>query len=96
MPSPLRALPEAAAETGGLTVMPDAGIRRGADGLKALCLGARCGFVGHPFLCAAALGGVPGMLYAAALPGADLKHNMAMLRVTRLDPFGSERLRRIR
>lgn len=96
VPSPLRALPEVAAEAGGMTVLLDGGIRRGGDVLKALCLGAHSVFVGRPFLYAAALGGEAGVAHAAALLRQEIDRDMAMLGVTRLAELGPERLRRIR
>jgi L-lactate dehydrogenase (cytochrome) len=51
--SPLRTLPEIAAEPKGMTVILDGGVRPGTDVLKALALGAQFVFVGRPFLFAA-------------------------------------------
>ncbi len=44
-----------------LTLMLDSGVRRGADILIALCLGARFCFMGRPTLYGAAAGGIPGV-----------------------------------
>ncbi len=55
--SPLRVLPENVAAAGEMDVMIDGGIRRGTDVMKALALGARCAFIGRPFLYAAAVSG---------------------------------------
>ncbi len=44
-----------------LTVMLDSGVRRGADILIALCLGAEFVFMGRPTLYGAAAGGIPGV-----------------------------------
>jgi L-lactate dehydrogenase (cytochrome) len=96
VPSALRALPEMAAEAGGITVMLDGGIRRGSDVLKALCLGARCVFVGRPFLYAAALGGEAGVAHAALLLRQEVDRDMAMLGAQRLAELGPGWLRRIR
>ena len=63
----LRALPEIAAEAGGMAVMLDGGIRRGTDVIKALALGAHFVFVGRPFLYAAAVGGEAGVQRAITL-----------------------------
>ena len=47
---PLLALPGVLDAAGDMPVMLDSGVRRGGDVLKALALGARCVFVGRPFL----------------------------------------------
>jgi L-lactate dehydrogenase (cytochrome) len=79
-----------------MTVMLDGGIRRGSDVLKALCLSARCVFVGRPFLYAAALGGEAGVAHAALLLRQEVDRNMAVLGATRLEELGPGWLRRIR
>ncbi len=55
--APLRVLPGIVAACPDIPVMMDSGIRRGADVLKALALGAKFVFVGRPFAYAAAVGG---------------------------------------
>jgi (S)-mandelate dehydrogenase len=61
-PASLDALPAIAAAVGDrLTVMLDSGVRRGADVLIALCLGARFVFFGRPTLYGAVAGGVAGV-----------------------------------
>jgi (S)-mandelate dehydrogenase len=61
-PASLDALPAIAAAVGDrLTVMLDSGVRRGADILIALCLGARFVFFGRPTLYGAVAGGVAGV-----------------------------------
>jgi (S)-mandelate dehydrogenase len=62
-PASLDALPAITAAVGdrGVTVMLDSGIRRGADILIALCLGARFCFFGRPTLYGAVAGGLAGV-----------------------------------
>jgi len=60
-PAPLEMLPAiCAAVADKVAVMLDSGVRRGADILTALCLGARFVFVGRATLYGAAAGGPPG------------------------------------
>jgi (S)-mandelate dehydrogenase len=60
-PAPLEMLPAICAAVGDkVTVMLDSGVRRGADILTALCLGARFVFVGRATLYGASAGGLPG------------------------------------
>ena len=61
-PASLEALPAVKAAVGGrMTVMLDSGIRRGADILIAMCLGAEFCFFGRPTLYGAVAGGLPGV-----------------------------------
>ncbi|WP_408602547.1 alpha-hydroxy acid oxidase [Paraburkholderia guartelaensis] len=77
---PLAVLPEICSTVGDKTVvMMDSGIRRGADVLKALALGARFVFAGRPFMYAAAVGGTPGVRHAIGLLRDEVDRNMAML-----------------
>ncbi|WP_213308552.1 alpha-hydroxy acid oxidase [Paraburkholderia sacchari] len=77
---PLQVLPEICAAVGDdLVVMMDSGVRRGADVLKALALGARFVFVGRPFMYAAAVGGEAGVRHAIGLLRDEVDRNMAML-----------------
>ena len=75
-------LPAVAAEAGNMAIMMDSGIRRGADVLKALALGAHFVFVGRPFLYAAAIAGEAGVHHAARLLREEISRNMAMLGIT--------------
>lgn len=58
--APLHVLPGIVEACPDIPIMMDSGIRRGADVLKALALGAKCVFVGRPFGYAAAVGGEAG------------------------------------
>ncbi|WP_245150597.1 alpha-hydroxy acid oxidase [Pollutimonas harenae] len=82
--APLRVLPEIVRACPSVPVMMDSGIRRGADAIKALALGARFVFVGRPFNYAAAVGGETGVLHAMELLAMELQRNTAMLGLTRL------------
>ena len=94
--SPLRVLPECAAEAGGMAVILDGGVRRGTDVLKALALGAQFVFIGRPFLYAAAVAGQEGVAHGIELLRQEIDRDMAMLGITRLEQMTRERLRRIR
>jgi L-lactate dehydrogenase (cytochrome)/(S)-mandelate dehydrogenase len=61
-PASLEVLPAIKAAVGDrMTVMLDSGVRRGADILIALCLGAQFCFFGRPTLYGAVAGGLPGV-----------------------------------
>jgi L-lactate dehydrogenase (cytochrome) len=93
--APLDVLPEIAAAKGDMTVILDSGVRRGTDVLKALALGADFVFVGRPFLFAAALGGVPGVLHAMGILKEELHRDMALIGVNRLDELSPAHLFRV-
>lgn len=82
--APLRVLPGIVEEAGSMVVMMDSGIRRGTDVLKALALGAQFVFVGRPFLCAAAIAGLPGVRHAIHLLREEIHRDMALLGITTL------------
>ncbi|MBZ9558517.1 alpha-hydroxy-acid oxidizing protein [Halomonas coralii] len=90
--SPLRALPDILAAAGDLPVMIDSGFRRGTDVLKALALGAAFVFIGRPFAYAAAVGGEAGVAHAIDLLTAEIRRDMALLGITRLDQLGRDHL----
>jgi L-lactate dehydrogenase (cytochrome) len=90
--TPLRVLPDIAAEAGGMAVMMDSGVRRGTDVLKALALGAKFVFVGRPFFFAAAVGGRPAVAHAIRLLRDEIDRDMALLGVTSLAEMGSARI----
>lgn len=78
--APLAVLPRIADAVGTSTVvMMDSGIRRGADVLKALALGARFVFAGRPFMYAASVGSEEGVRHAITLLREEIDRNMAML-----------------
>jgi len=91
--TPLMALPEIVERLGGrIPIMIDGGFRRGTDVIKALALGARFVFVGRPFLYAAAVAGLPGVLRAAGILKAEIHSNMALLGVTTIEQVSSGHL----
>jgi L-lactate dehydrogenase (cytochrome) len=94
--SPLRTLPEIAAEANGMTVMLDSGVRRGTDVLKALALGAQFIFVGRPFLFAAVAGGEQGVCRALSLLKEEVDRDMALLGVRCLAEITPDLVRRLR
>jgi len=94
--SPLRVLPEIAALASPMTVMYDSGVRRGADVLKALALGAKFVFVGRPFLFAASIAGEAGAEHVAGILSQEINRNMALLGITGLDQMKKELLMEIR
>ena len=77
--SGLRTLPEIAAESKGMTVMLDGGVRRGTDVIKALALGANFVWIGRPFLYAAIAGGEGGVARAITLLQAEIDRDLALL-----------------
>ena len=94
--APLRVLPEIVAAVPELPVMMDGGVRRGADVLKAVALGARLVFAGRPFAYAAAVGGQQGVGHAINILQTEVSRNMAMLGISRLEELDRERfLRRV-
>ena len=90
--APIRVLPGIVDQAGGMTVMMDSGIRRGTDVLKALALGAQFVFVGRPFLCAAAIAGLPGVRHAIQLLRDEIQRDMALLGIATLAEMRREML----
>ncbi len=78
MPS-LMALPEVAPAAGSMVIGLDSGVRRGADILKAIALGARFTLIGRPFLYAAAIGGIAGVKHLVSLLSLEIDRNLALL-----------------
>jgi L-lactate dehydrogenase (cytochrome) len=91
--SPMRMLPHVVKACEGMPVMVDSGFRRGTDVLKAIALGARCAFIGRPMNYAASVGGQAGVEHAIGLLRAEIRADMALLGVNRLDELGPEFLR---
>lgn len=91
--SPLKVLPEIAAEAGDMTIIVDGGIRRGSDVLKAMALGAKFVLVGRPFLFAAVAGGEPAVGRAISLLREETERNMGLLGMVRLDEIGPAHIR---
>jgi L-lactate dehydrogenase (cytochrome) len=93
--SSLRTLPEISAQSNGMTVMLDGGIRRGTDVLKALALGAHFVFVGRPLLFAAVAAGEAGVQRALTLLKDEVDRDMALLGIRSIREISSELVRRI-
>jgi L-lactate dehydrogenase (cytochrome)/(S)-mandelate dehydrogenase len=90
-PASLDALPAIKAAVGDrLTVMLDSGVRRGADILIALCLGAQFVFFGRPTLYGAVAGGVPGVKKAVDIFKGEIDLVMAQIGCPSLDQLGPD------
>jgi len=90
-PASLDALPAIHAAVGDrLTVMLDSGVRRGADILIALCLGARFVFMGRPTLYGAAAGGAQGVGKAIDIFRNEIDLVMAQIGCPRLAALGPD------
>ena len=88
-PAPLDMLPAICAAVGDkITVMLDSGVRRGADVLTALCLGARFVFVGRATLYGAAAGGLGGAQKAIEILRKEIDLVMGQIGCPRLDGLG--------
>jgi len=76
----LRALPEiVSAVNGQIEVLMDGGIRRGADIVKAICLGARAVLCGRAYAYGLAAAGEAGVSRAIEILSADLQRTLRLL-----------------
>jgi 4-hydroxymandelate oxidase len=76
------ALPDVAAAVGDqVDVLVDGGIRRGADIVRALALGARAALIGRPYLWALAVDGEAGVRAMLTMLRAELELAMALVGV---------------
>jgi L-lactate dehydrogenase (cytochrome) len=76
----VRALPEVvAAVNGQVEVLMDGGVRRGADIVKALCLGARAVLVGRAYAYGLAAGGHAGVVRALEILRSDVERTVRLL-----------------
>jgi len=76
----LRALPEVvAAVNGRAEVLMDGGIRRGADIVKAICLGARAVLCGRAYAYGLAVSGEAGVMQALEILRADVERTLRLL-----------------
>jgi (S)-mandelate dehydrogenase len=90
-PASLDVLPAVKEAVGGkLTIMLDSGVRRGADILIALCLGAEFVFMGRPTLYGAAAGGIPGVNKAVAILREEIDLVIAQIGCPSLDQLGPD------
>jgi L-lactate dehydrogenase (cytochrome) len=80
VPASLRALPEVvAAVRGRVDVLMDGGIRRGADVVKAICLGARAVLCGRAYAYGLAAAGEAGVARALEILRADIERTLRLL-----------------
>ena len=90
VPATLRALPEVLeAVAGRAEVLIDGGVRRGADAVKALCMGARAVLAGRAYGYGLAAAGEAGVLAALDILRADFERTLKLLgcaSVRDLDP----------
>lgn len=76
----LRALPEVvAAVNGQVEVLMDGGIRRGADIVKALCMGARAVLIGRAYAYGLAAGGHAGVVRSLEILRSDVERTVRLL-----------------
>lgn len=89
--SSIRALPGVVDAVGDRAeVILDGGVRRGADILKALCLGARACMIGRPWLYGLAVGGEAGVAQALAILRKEFDLALTLLGHTRLSDLSRE------
>jgi isopentenyl diphosphate isomerase/L-lactate dehydrogenase-like FMN-dependent dehydrogenase len=87
----LDALPAvAAAVHGRIPVLVDGGIRRGADVVKALALGATCCLIGRPQLWGLAVGGEAGVRHVLELYRKEIDRVMALMGARTLGDIGPQ------
>jgi L-lactate dehydrogenase (cytochrome) len=84
-PASIEALPAIAEAVGDrVEVLLDGGIRRGADVVKALALGARAVMIGRPYLYGLAAGGEAGVHRALQILRSEIDHALALVGVPRV------------
>lgn len=86
----LRALPEVvAAARGQAEVLMDGGVRRGADIVKALCLGAKAVLIGRAYAYGLAAAGKGGVARALAILREDVERTLKLLGCTSVSALNS-------
>ena len=91
----LRALPEVvAAVNGQAEVLFDGGIRRGADIVKALCLGARAVLIGRAYAYGMAAYGEAGIVRALDILCADIDRTLKLLGCPSIDALDASYVQR--
>ena len=90
-PSPLEVLPAIHQAVGErVTLLLDSGVRRGADVVVALCLGAKFVFVGRPTLYGAAAGGVAGAKRAIDIMMNEISLTLAQMGCPTIEGLGPD------
>jgi len=94
VPATLEVLPGIAGAVGDrVEVLFDSGIRRGADIVAALALGARAVLAGRAHLYGLAAAGEPGVRHAIDILAQELRMSMALCGATELSDLGPDLLR---
>jgi isopentenyl diphosphate isomerase/L-lactate dehydrogenase-like FMN-dependent dehydrogenase len=94
-PATIEALPEIVDAVGGrIDVLLDGGVRRGADVVRALALGARAVMVGRPYLYGLAAGGPAGVRHAIETLAREVDHILALVGVPRVGDLDRTIVRR--
>jgi L-lactate dehydrogenase (cytochrome) len=94
-PATIEALPEIADAVGGqIDVLLDGGVRRGADVVRALALGARAVMVGRPYLYGLAAGGPAGVRHAIETLAREVDQVLALVGVPRVGDLDRTIVRR--
>ena len=92
-PATLRVLPEVVAAVGARTeVLMDGGIRRGADVVKALALGARAVLIGRAWVWALAAAGEDGVRDILAMFRSEIDRTLALLGCSGVDALDASYL----
>ena len=96
MISSFEALPGVVEAVGGrIPVLIDGGIRRGADVVKALCLGASAALIGRPNLWGLAVGGEAGVARVLDIYRSEIDRVMGLLGVSRIADLGPRYIRAV-
>jgi isopentenyl diphosphate isomerase/L-lactate dehydrogenase-like FMN-dependent dehydrogenase len=94
-PATVEALPEIVDAVGGrMEVLLDGGVRRGADVVRALALGARAVMVGRPYLYGLAVGGSAGVRRVLEILANEVDHALALTGVPRVGDLDRTVVRR--
>ena len=94
--APIDVLPQIAeAVEGRAELILDGGVRRGADIIKALALGAKAVSFARPYLYGLAAGGTPGVRHMLALMAQAVRRDMALAGMPRIDAISRDLVDRI-
>lgn len=90
-PASIEALPAIVTASGGrLAVLLDGGVRRGADVVKALALGARACLIGRPWLWGLAVGGEAGVAQVLEMFRSEIDRVMGLSGLSTIGEIGPE------